>query len=98
MIVAFTMEGKHRSKTITRTYRKKQDVVMAQAAVNNGPFSYKWPDGSETRIHVAAISSSMARAIRKRNDNFLGYEWMASTIISHGRPMRTKDISQERTS
>lgn len=95
MIVAFTMQAGRRTHSITRTYRKKVDIAKARAAIDNGPFQYKWPDGTETRVTVTQIDGRVARDIRSRGDNLRGYEWMADTIISHGRPMRAKDISQE---
>jgi hypothetical protein len=95
MMLAFTVPFARRSATIVRTFRKKAEVAMAREAAAKQQYAYTWPDGTTTTILVSQVDSSKAKAIRRRNEDLRGYEWMADTVISHGKPMRKKDIFQE---
>lgn len=94
MILSFTLETAAKSRAIARTYRKKVDVQNAERAAQNSPYKYTWPDGSNATIHVRRISTTEAARIRRSGSSFFGWEWMADTIVSHGKPLRLKDISQ----
>ncbi len=96
MIASFTLETRLRKRTIVKTYRKRADIKRAEDAVANSPHIYKWPDGSEAVIHVEKIGSRAARSIRRISPSLFGWEWMADTIVSHGKPLRLKDIQKER--
>jgi hypothetical protein len=95
MILLFTLKTAIKRRSVVRSFRKKSDIIKAELAIQRSPFIYRWPDGTTCEVCVQKIDSRTSRAVRSRNDKLFGWEWMADTIITHGKPMRIKDISQE---
>lgn len=95
MILLFTLKTAIKRRSVVRSFRKKSDIIKAELAVQRSPFVYKWPDGTVSEVHVEKVDSRTSRAVRSCRQNTYGWEWMADTIITHGKPMRLKDISQE---
>ena len=62
----------------------KKACEKGKTIIQEGPYSYSWPDGWRASISVKQVDSKEANQIRKHSSGFCGYDWMVDSIIYYG--------------
>jgi hypothetical protein len=77
--------GEDREYNIVKNFgRSKKAKDKAEKLLEKESFYYNFGDGWGASVSVRQVDAAGARKARKLSDGFCGYDWMVSSIVSHG--------------
>lgn len=77
--------GEDRSYCIVKNFgSSKKSTERCRKLLDQGSWYYRWDDGWGARVSVKAVDATQARKCRKNSMGFCGYDWMVTSILTHG--------------
>lgn len=70
---------------IIKDERYLRDKSIIPKILEQKYFTYRWNDGWEACIEVSKVLAPEANKLRKKSDEFCGYDWMVESILKEGR-------------
>ncbi len=80
-------------KSVSDKFFKSQIEKLLNGKSNESWY-YSWSDGWGANVELELIDSKEAAKRRKLSKGFAGYDWMVSSIISHGGIYNKEEIKK----
>jgi hypothetical protein len=65
--------------------RSQKAMTKATRIVAEAPYLYRWNDGWAAEVDVKWVDPRKSRRLVKQSRGFCGYDWMITSILSHGK-------------
>lgn len=87
--------GEDKLYVIVKTFTGTKEIAKAVEVAAKHSYSYRWSDGWAARIDVKVLQPGDAKRLRAKSQGFCGYDWMVTSILSHGAIYAAHEVPEK---